>query len=102
MPTWSVACVMLCFVLSALCTPRPQNGELDDIVKQIEKIKSVHERQEDSHHQILGVFEPTEAYFNRQEDSREKRVWYRRYMRCLKFDRATRRCSRYAMVGVWK
>ena len=102
MLTWGITCVMFCFVLSALCIPRPENGELDDIVKQIEKIKSVHERQEDSHYQILGVFEPTEAYFNRQQDSREKRAWNRRYLRCIKFDYGSRRCSRFAMVGVWK
>ena len=92
----------LCFFLSALCVPRPESGGLEDIVKQIEKIKSVHERQEDSHYQILGIFEPTEAYYNERQDAKEKRHWGRRYLRCIRFDRASRRCSRYAMVGIWK
>ena len=98
----SVACVTFCLILSVSCAPQSATGELENIVKQIEKIKSVQDRQESSHYQILGIFEPSEAYFTQQQGTKEKRSWGRRHMRCIRFDHALRRCSRFAMVGIWK
>ena len=102
MATWSIVCAAFCLIFSVFGAPKPENDRLEDIVKQLETLKSVHEKEETTHYQILGIFEPSEAYFSQQQQQTEKRSLRRRYMKCIRFDRAARKCIRFAMVGIWK
>ena len=51
--------------------------------------------------EVLGTFEPTDAYFSKKNHQGDKRGVNRPSMRCVRFNWATRRCSRYALVGIW-
>lgn len=97
-------CIMCtCHAKTEVASHTDEKDEtVEDILAREASRISTNDKHDKAHFEILGVFEPTEAYFAKHAGSNtvEKRS-RRPMMRCIRFNWATRKCSRYALVGFW-
>ena len=97
MHTTYAALLILSLISLVFSAPRLTS----DILRDEDREATVKNKPVEKHYEMLGVFEPFKAYFTMKRTSELLQKRGRRQMKCIRYNAAVRKCSRYALVGMW-